>query len=255
MKRISRSRTSHIGVLVFCALLFIVGVVWRHTLTTMLWRVATPVLAHNPFAGVVGTLRTSASLAHENEALRAQLASTSSALADRDLLYQENLGLKARMGRDGVIRTLLASVVSRPPTVPYDTLMIDAGHMQGVSDAALVYAGGTTVIGEIDAVYENTARVVLFSAPGQSYQGMLMESTTHPAVPVIVEGQGGGTMTAEVPIGSAVTVGDTILLPGVAGGFLAKVVAVTTKKGESFTTLYMRLPANAQELRFVEIAK
>jgi cell shape-determining protein MreC len=62
-------------------------------------------------------------------------------------------------------------------------------------------------------------------------------------------------MSAEVPIGSDVAVGDAVLLPGIAGGFLAKVVAVTTKKGESFTTLYMRLPANVQELRFVEIAK
>lgn len=241
--------------LVFCTLLLVVGVLWRHTLANMLWRVAAPVMAHNPFSGVVGVLRTNASLAHENDLLRAQLASTSIALADRDVLYQENLELKARFGRDGFIRTLLVSVISRPPAVPYDTLMVDAGVLQGVSDKALVYAGGTTVIGEVDAVYDNTARVVLFSAPGQSYQGMLMESIAHPAIPVVVEGQGGGTMSAEVPIGSDVAVGDAVLLPGIAGGFLAKVVAVTTKKGESFTTLYMRLPANVQELRFVEIAK
>ena len=255
MKRTSRSRVSYLAVLAFCVVLLVVGGVWRERVSTLAWQVMGPVIAHNPLAGVMGALHTSASLAHDNEQLRAALASTTAALADRDVLYQENLGLKARMGRDGSVRTLLAGVIVRPPTVPYDTLIVDAGRLQGVSNGALVYAGGTAVIGAVDVVYEHTARVVLFSSPGEIYQGMLMESTTHPALPVTVEGQGGGTLSTEVPIGNDVAPGDSILLPGVAGGYVAKVVALDGKKGESFITLYLRVPVSAQELRFVEIAK
>lgn len=255
MRRTSRSRASYVAMLLCCVALLAVGSLWREQVGALLWRVMAPVVAHNPFAGVVGTLRTNASLAHENEQLRAALASTTAVLADRDALYQENLGLKARMGRDGSVRALLAGVIVRPPAVPYDTLIIDAGHLQGVSDKALVYAGGTTVIGEVDAVYDSTSRVVLFSSPGQIYQGMLMESSVHPAIPVTVEGQGGGTLSTQVPVGSDVAAGDSVLLPGVAGGYVAKVVGLDTKKGESFTTLYLRMPVNVQELRFVEIAK
>ncbi len=255
MKRISRSRLPRFFVVLFCVLLLGVGIFWRHTLGGFVWYVAAPLALHNPLAGVLRSFHTNAQLAQENEALRAELASTTAQLADRGVLYQENIQLKARLGRDGNVHTLLAGVLMRPPATPYDTLMIDAGRTEGVRAGALVYAGGSVVIGTVDAVYDGTSRVVLFSAPGETYQGMLMESTAHPALPVVVQGEGGATMTAEVPVGSIVAAGDAILLPGVAGGYLARVVAVETKKGESFNTLYMQLPVNPQELRMVEVEK
>ena len=237
-----------------CALLLIILLLlWRGVFAGLLWRAATPVLEHNPLRAVSAALQSKAALSAENESLRAELASTSATLADRDLLYQENLELKARLGRDASVRTTLAGILLRPPATPYDTLIIDAGSEDGVVKGALVSAGGTTLIGQIDAVYDTTARVVLFSAPGETYQALLMESASHGTVPVAVEGQGGGSLKTEVPANTQAAIGDAVVFPGVAGGLQSFVVAVEQHSGESFETLYLRLPVNIESLRFVEV--
>ena len=83
MKRISRSRLPRFFVVLFCVLLLGVGIFWRHTLGGFVWYVAAPLALHNPLAGVLRSFHTNAQLAQENEALRAELASTTAQLADR----------------------------------------------------------------------------------------------------------------------------------------------------------------------------
>ncbi|HEV7449404.1 MAG TPA: hypothetical protein VGP13_02605, partial [Candidatus Paceibacterota bacterium] len=99
-------------------------------------------------------------------------------------------------------------------------------------------------------VYSNQSRVELFSAPGQSYQAIL-----NGTLPVAVEGQGGGSLQALVPASTAVAVGDTVSFPGIFGGIVAQVSAVDAKAGDSFIVVYMRLPVNPADLRFVEVIK
>lgn len=257
MRRISRKRTFFSApravALGAIALMLTLALVLRSTLAGMLWRVAVPILLHNPLSAVSAQFHSKAALLGENDALRAALVEASAALADRDALYRENLELKSRLGRDAGVHSLLAGIILRPPATPYDTLFIDAGRAQGVAQGALVSAGGTTLIGQVDTVYEQTARVVLFSAPGESYQALLMESKAHGAVPLVIEGQGGGSMVTQVPANTAAAVGDEVVFPGVAGGLTSSIVGVEQKNGESFETLYLRLPVNPQELRFVEV--
>lgn len=256
MKRTSRNRSQNVlrVIGVACgALLFLVVVLFRAPLAGLLWHVLTPVVAHNPLVTLSIQVTSRATLAAENDTLRATLASTTAALADRDLLYRENLQLKSLMGRDVSARSVLAGVSVRPPMMPYDTLLIDAGARQGVTVGDYVSAGGNALIGSVDQVYPSSARVALFSAPAEVYQALLTETSAHPAIPLTVEGQGGGSMMAEVPAQTTVAVGDTIVFPGIADGLIALVSHVTATAGSSFETLYLQLPANPLQLRFVEV--
>ena len=188
--------------------------------------------------------------ASDNQRLRAELASTTALVADRNALYQENLELKARLARDAGLDTILAGVLMRPPATPYDTLMIDAGSAEGSAEGDLVSAGGTTLIGTVSVVYAHTSRVTLFSAPGQTYNVLLRGS-----VPVSMQGQGGGSLVGQVPAGTPVAPGDALLFPGIASGFAGEVSYVDAKQGQSFETLYARLPVDPLSLQFVEIEK
>lgn len=60
-------------------------------------------------------------------------------------------------------------------------------------------------------------------------------------------------MRAQVPAGTGVVAGSSVLLPGIFGGYTGMVSYVEVKSGESFETVYMHLPVNPLELRYVEI--
>ena len=207
---------------------------WRAPLSEVLWRTLTPVM-HARFGGA---------------ATPADLSRLAVVQAERDALYQENLDLKARLNRDARAGRILGAVLLRPPATPYDTLVIDIGSDQGVALGDTVSAGGTIVVGTISEVYARAARVTLYSAPGQKYDALLRG-----VIPLAIEGQGGGSLQARLPAGTAVSVGDAALLPGIAGGISARVSRIERGDGESFVTLYFSLPADMLGLRFVEVWK
>lgn len=213
-------------------------VLFREPVSSVFWQLVAPVVR----------LRESMSLT-EVERLRAELAATSARLADRDQLYAEVLDLRERLGRaDQHGAPILAAVLQRPPWTSYDTLIIDAGEAQGVAAGSFVSAGGQGLIGRVSEVYASQSRVELFSAPGATYQ-----ATLNGTLPMAIEGQGGGSLRAEVPAGTPVKTGDIASVPGLLGGIAAVVSATEVKAGESFIVVYMTLPANPQHLRFVEV--
>jgi cell shape-determining protein MreC len=218
--------------------LVVLALVLRAQAASLFWQAVAPVTRLRNALG-----------ASEAAALRAQLASTTAALADRNALAQEVADLRARLGRaDAPGRRLIAGVLQSPPWTAYDTLVIDAGAAQGVAAGQRVSAGGNLIIGSISEVYANQSRVELVSTPGASYQALL-----NGTVPVAVEGQGGGSMSAQVPAGTPARVGDSVAFPGLAGGIVAQVSAVSAAEGESFTTVYMQLPVNPADLSRVEV--
>lgn len=229
-----RARRAQLAALLTLAVLVGAAAFWRAPLANFFWSALSPLIQAR----------------YGGESLEAQLASTTAALADRDALYAENLDLKERLGRTGVppVR-IVGAVLMRPPGVPYDTLVIDAGAAEGVAVGEYVSAGGTALVGEVSEVYANASRVRLFSAPGEQYDALLRGT-----IPVKIEGQGGGSMVAQAPSGTQVAVGDSALLPGIAGGLTARVSAVEISEG-SFVTIYFHLPVDIFMLRFVEVWK
>jgi cell shape-determining protein MreC len=176
------------------------------------------------------------------------------ALADRDALYAENIDLKARLGRSESEERILAGVIMRPPATPYDTIVIDAGFEEGVARGDFVSAGGTTMVGSVSELYAHASRVTLISSPGEKYEGLL-HLRSGETLAVAVEGQGGGSLFAQVPSGTQVHVGDSVVLPGVAGGLIARVRQVEAGESDSFSTIYLSLPVSVSSLYFVEVLK
>lgn len=227
-----------------CILLLGAGIFWHRALESLLWSLALPLQRlHVGFS------------ATENALLRAELASTTARAADRDLLYRENLELKNRLGRDGEKIVILAGVLLRPPAIPYDTFIVDAGEAEGVRVGDFVSAGGNTRIGTVSEVYAHTSRVILFSAPGQTYDVLLRLASTTQVVPVSMQGQGSGSFIGQVPAGTPVRVGDSLVFPGIASALAGSVSSVLFDPKQSFATLYARLPVDLLALRFVEIEK
>lgn len=215
-------------------------VLFRPALSSLLWQALAPVMRVRESLG-----------ADEVDRLRAQLAQAQAELIDRDALAEENADLRARLGRaDAAAPRVLAGVLQHAPWSAYDTLVVDAGQAQGIAVGDLVYASGQALVGVVREVYASSARVELFSTPGASYQ-----ATLNGTLPVAVEGQGGGSMSAAVPAGTDVAVGDTVAFPGLYGGVVAAVSAVDAKEGESFIVIYMHLPVNPADLARVEIQK
>jgi cell shape-determining protein MreC len=207
---------------------------WRAPLNELLWQMLAPLSLTRGSQGSAA----------------AQTASTTAALADRQTLYQENLQLKAMLGRNAAVSQVLAAVLERPPQTPYDSLVIDAGTAEGANVSDWVAAAGGAVIGAIAEAGAHTSQVELLSAPGAQYQGIL-SADDGSSVPVTLSGQGGGSLTAQVPDGTSVKVGDSIAIPGVAEGIEATVSAVLQGEGQSFITLYLELPANPEALQYV----
>lgn len=224
------------GLLLFLVLLA-AAAAWRGSLSGAFWQLVSPVMR--------------ARFATDDAAAAA--ASTTAALADRDALYAENQELKRMLGRDAASKSILAGVILRPPATPYDTLVIDAGFSENVARGDEVVAGGTAIVGIVTDLYTHAARVTLFSAPGQRYDGLLHVNAGARTLPVAVEGQGGASLTAKVPAGTSVVPGDYVTLPGVASSFLARVSAVDRGESDSFSTVYLTLPVNPSSLHFVEV--
>jgi cell shape-determining protein MreC len=183
--------------------------------------------------------------------LRAKLAATEALVADRNYLYEENLELKKRLGREVSASVVIAGVLQGPPYTPYDTLVLDAGSLDGVAEGNIVSAGGTALIGKIYAVFAFTSRAVLFSSPGEKHEGFFV--TGGASFPILAEGQGGGSMVAKIPSGISVRDGSSVVLPGIFGGITGKVSSVHNKGSESFSDVYFNLPASPESLRYVEI--
>ena len=256
----SRLSVRTVAWLVLLAMLLAAACIWRGPFGDVLNRplASLPGMRGGIGAWVGSVFVSKGTLAASNAALSAQLAHAQALLADRDALAAENASLKAMLGRtDASGATVLAGVIARPPAVPYDTLLIDAGARQDIRGGDTVIAGGGAAIGTVVDVYASSARVALFSSPGTEYRGLLRIGSAGAESPIEVPiaGDGGGSFSGVVPASTPVSVGDELLLPGIVGGVMGSVVGIATAQGDSFKTLYFRLPANFFELQYVEIRK
>ena len=111
------------------------------------------------------------SLIDENQALQNKLFADGSLSAMNTILQKENDNLKDLLGRKVTKdKSILATILVKPPQNLYDILTIDAGTDQGVKVGDKVIADANVYIGEVREVYSNSAKVVLYSAPGEKRQ-------------------------------------------------------------------------------------
>ncbi len=241
LPRRRRSLGPRLLMLAGVALIIVAVLFWRNPLNNLFWQLVAPVVA----------LRDSFS-ATKLATLEDELARAKAAAADRDALVAENAQLRALLGRTPAGETrVLASVLQRPPGTPYDTLLVDVGARHGVVVGQHVSAGGSVMLGDVTAVNDATSVVTLYSAPGRELAAILTHGAT--SIPISLSGQGAGSFVAELPSGTQVAVGDSVTLSDIPGAIPGTVSAVVAKEGESFVKVYLHLPVNLFDLRYVEI--
>lgn len=182
----------------------------------LFWRAVAPVFrvadataaqSHLFFSG----FRNTAQLALHNERLlreNAALSALNQELLQKDLSLEALLG--APGGASGTGLNILAGVVARPPESPYDILILAKGSDTGVGIGQEVYGEGGVPVGIVSSVTAGFSRVTLFSSPGTSIHGWAGRAT----VPIVINGSGGGSMSATLARATGVAVGDTVFVPG-----------------------------------------
>ncbi len=127
--------------------------------------------------------------------------------------------------------------------------MIDAGSTNGVSIGNKVMANGNIFIGYVSEVYVNTSKVVLYSSPGEKINVLIGKD----AIEKEADGLGGGNFSVEMPAGSNIAVGDSIVMPSISANIFGTVDQVQFKQSDSLETVLFKNPVNISELKWVEV--
>jgi rod shape-determining protein MreC len=188
------------------------------------------------------------SLSKENIWLKEQLAQKEAQIAASDLIKQENTLLKESMGRRIDGNLVLATVLTRPPQSPYDTIVLDVGENDGISKDDLVFAGDV-LIGKISELFGNSSQVLLFSSAGQKFEVLVGVNSTSAEA----EGRGGGNFIIKIPRGVEIKEGDSIIAPSISSYVFGKISKIELAPNDSFQSVYFDRGINLNELRFVEV--
>lgn len=201
------------------------------------------------FGGVGSAFQTKLSLSEENNKLRQELRSTSHVMARERVLTRENEELKETLGRSISKDARLAVVLSRPPFMMYDTLIIDLGLGSTIEVGDRVYAKGDIAIGEVAAVYPQTSLVTLFSTPGRELQVRVATTT------LTAKGRGLGNYLLEVPREYAMATGTEVMLPSLLPSLLGVVDTIEAHPADPVQYVYVRAPLSLNDLYFVTLVK
>ncbi len=165
-----------------------------------------------------------------------------------DQLTAENSELRNLLG-DVPSDRIAAGVIARPPSVPYDVLVLDRGSDDGIVEGALVYHSANFAIGYIERVFTTSAMVVLFSSPHT-------ESTVYvygPDVYARAYGEGGGVIRISVPQGVSITKGNVVILPMLLSGTLGTIHEVTSIPTQPEQHAFLTYPVPLQSIRLVSV--
>lgn len=165
-------------------------------------------------------------------------------------LQSENEQLRSLLGSDTTPR-ILASVVARPPYLPYDRFEIDRGGSDGVVVGAPVFAGYDQIIGVVTQVAPTYALVTMVTSP----QFVSTVYVFGPNIYTEAEGQGGGILRVRVPQGIALNKGNLVVLPATDSGVFGEVALVEAIPTEPEQYGYVSATTPLQELRFVAVGR
>jgi cell shape-determining protein MreC len=257
-KKIKRKKFVNIalGVLFLGALLYFrVGVFGA--LSSVSQTLFRPVLAVGRSAGEkiksVGSYFASKnSLYLQNQNLLNSVKENDARMANYDSVVAENARLKEILGRKKENLSLfLASILAKPNQSPYDTLVIDAGAKQGLREGSLVFAFGDLPIGRVGLVYDNSAKVILFSSAGEKTQAIISGQDVF----MELVGRGGGNFEMILPRDFVIKKGDQVVMPGASTYLLAIAETTISDPRDPFLKALLVSPVNMQALKFVEVER
>ncbi len=165
------------------------------------------------------------------------------------MLRTENDSLKTILNRKNYNKNgILSAILKKPYLSPYDTLIIDIGSAEGVSQGDKVMADDAiSYIGYVSEVYTNESKVVLFSSPGEKVEVMIGKNN----ILKEAEGIGGGNFVVEVPREFDVEEGDSIKIPSITTNVFGVVEKISFKEVDSYEKVLFKNPVNVSELKWV----
>jgi len=136
-------------------------------------------------------------------------------------LLSENNRLRELLGAAKENR-IVAGVIARPDTLPYDFLQIDQGSNDGIEVGAPVFVGTDIVIGLVAHTAAQYSFVELFTTPG--FEATIFLSG--PNVVAKMSGMGGGVARVSLPQGIPIQVGNLVHVPSVEPGVFGSIAYI-----------------------------
>lgn len=165
-------------------------------------------------------------------------------------LEKENEELRALLS-DQEDPGIVASVIGRPNTLPYDVLIVDKGSNDGVQVNTPVYIAKDQAIGVVARVYKEHSIVALVSTPGWSSTAYIYG----PNIYTIITGLGGGLARVHVPQGIELKPDELVVLPALGGGLYGKITYVDSVPSRPEQYGYVTVGTTLNSLHLVTIGK
>ncbi|MBU0999049.1 rod shape-determining protein MreC [Patescibacteria group bacterium] len=189
-------------------------------------------------------------LFQQNQSLQFKLSEAEMKMINYNAVVADNVNFREILNRkNDKINMVLSAILSKPNQSVYDTLVIDAGTMEGIKIGDLVFSLGNLPIGRVDSVYENSSKVILFSNPGDKTQAIISGKNIF----MELVGRGGGNFEMILPRDLTLQNGDQVVMPGLFPYILAEVATIISDPRDPFIKALLTSPVNVQELKFVEI--
>ncbi|HET9641648.1 MAG TPA: rod shape-determining protein MreC [Candidatus Paceibacterota bacterium] len=231
------------GTVAVAAAVFILAI--RLLFPNFFWTMLTPAFwlssgIDNASHGFFSGFKNTAALSLRNEALESENAA----------LLNENRALADKAGAlESLSGGIPAGVISRPPTSPYDTLIVAAGRKSDVAVGMETFGPGGVPVGVVTDVLPDFSRVTLFSSPTLSFDAWI--GSKH--VPVTITGAGGGAFRATLPRGAEVSVGDVVTVAVGGAAPLGTVVRVVSDPSSPAATLSIQGALSPFSLTWVSL--
>ncbi len=187
----------------------------------------------------------------ENKALREKTAELEVKIALLGPMEKENAMLKEVLSAEEKREFILASIISRPPQIIYDMLIIDAGSSNGVKEGMAVTAFGNVLLGYVTDVFDDASKVKLISSFGEETNA-IMESS---GISVIAVGKSGENFEIMLPRAISVNAGERIITMGKRPMLVGIVERIEHQTTDPLQKIIFRLPINTQYLNSVFLLK
>ena len=195
--------------------------------------------------------RSKQALTEENAALKLRLAELESVAERLAVLGAEHARLRALVGRIDADETIYAAVLVYPPDLAPDTLVIDAGSVDGVREGMRALAQEGVLLGTVSAVGPHESRVELLSAAGRATNVVLTEA----GIPAVAEGFGAGNLRISLPSVLSVSAGVRVVSPESMPLLVGIIEQVLRKETSPTQQLLFRLPVNIRAVRSVMLRR
>jgi len=186
-------------------------------------------------------------LIKENEMLMDEIENYRLNMIDYDSVKYENQKLRDDLKIKPVENFIAASILARAPQIPLDSLLLNKGMEDGINQNDFVLASNKVLIGKIAKVSKNKSTVALNSFAGVVTYAYVARTSE----PLEINGAGGGSIEAKVPIDFDIVVGDKIMAGGALSYLAAIIGAIEEDHSSGFKKILMSLPVDISRINTV----